>query len=307
MDTKSIIKHLKRPQNLFYRILCLRPEWIKNDRFYLKMRYSLAFGKKLNLHNPQTFSEKLQWLKLYNRRPEYITMVDKYAAKEYVASIIGKEHIIPTLAVYNNTDEIDWNELPRQFVLKTTHDSGGIVICRDKNKLDKDAAIKKLNYALCHDNYLLTREWPYKNVPRKIIAEQFMESRPNVGDLPDYKFFCFNGEVKAMFIASDRQKKGEETKFDYFDSDFNPLPFRQSHPHSKVLPEKPVHFNRMKEIASSLSKGIPHVRVDLYEVQDKVYFGELTLFHFSGFSPFYPEEWDKRLGDMLKLPAKKIQ
>ena len=302
----NIIKHIKRPQNLIYRLLCIRPEWIKSDKAYLKMRYSLAFGKKLNLDNPQTYSEKLQWLKLYNRRPEYTTMVDKYAAKEYVANIIGEEHIIPTLAVYNSTDEIDWNALPKQFVLKTTHDSGGIVICRDKTKLDKDAAIKKLDYALHHDNYSLTREWPYKNVPRKIIAEQFMESRPDTHDLPDYKFFCFDGEVKAMFIASDRQKKGEETKFDYFDMDFKPLPFRQSHPHSTVLPEKPKHFEEMKAIAAKLSKGHPHVRVDLYEVDETVFFGELTLFHFSGFSPFYPEEWDKRFGDMLTLPGERL-
>lgn len=305
MNSQRIVKHLKRPQNLLYWVLCRFPDLIKSDKQYLKMRYSLAFGKSLDLENPKTYSEKLQWLKLYNRRPEYTTMVDKYAAKEYVANIIGKEHIIPTLAVYNSTREIDWDALPEQFVLKTTHDSGGIVICRDKGKLDKEAAVRKLDYALCHDNYSVTREWPYKNVPRRIIAEQLMESRPDTHDLPDYKFFCFDGEVKAMFIATDRQKKGEETKFDYFDMDFMPLPFRQSHPHATVLPEKPKHFEEMKEIAAKLSKGHPHVRVDLYEVDDNVFFGELTLFHFSGLSPFHPEDWDKVFGDMLTLPGER--
>lgn len=278
-----------------------------SDKTYLKLRYMVCFKKKLHLDNPVTFSEKLQWLKLYNRRPEYTTMVDKYAAKEYVANIIGEEYIVPTLAVYNNVGEIDWDALPRQFVLKTTHDSGGIVICRDKERLDKQAAIKKLDYALHHDNYSITREWPYKNVPRRIIAERYIESRSDTHDLPDYKFFCFDGEVKAMFIASDRQKKGEETKFDYFDCDFKPLPFRQSHPRSRVLPEKPKSFEQMKEIASRLSKGQPHVRVDLYEVQDKVYFGELTFFHFSGFAPFIPEEWDERFGGWLNLKINKIE
>lgn len=231
-------------------------------------------------------------------------MVDKYAAKEYVAGIIGKEHIIPTLAVYDSIHEIDWEALPDQFVLKTTHDSGGIVICRDKNTLDKGKAIKKLDYALHHDNYSITREWPYKNVKRRIIAERYVESSPDTKDLPDYKFFCFNGEVKAMFIATDRQKDGEDVKFDYFTPDFESLPFRQSHPHAKVLPEKPNNFEMMKDIASKLSRGIPHVRVDLYEVEGKVLFGELTFFHFSGFAPFYPEEWDYKFGEYLKLPVK---
>jgi hypothetical protein len=260
-------------------------------------------GKRLNLKTPQTYSEKLQWLKLYNRRPEYTNMVDKYAVKEYVASKIGKEYIIPTLGVWNNPKEIDWDSLPKQFVLKTTHDSGGIVICRDKEKMDKKAAICKLEHAITHDNYSFTREWPYKDVPRKIIAEQYIESNSETHDLPDFKFFCFNGEVKWLFIATDRNKTGEEVKFDFYDADFKHLSLKQGHENAVISPTKPESFELMKSIASKLSEGIPHVRVDLYEVGGHVYFGELTFFHFSGMVPFRPEVWDREFGKMIKLPS----
>ena len=302
----KFLKYLRRPQNIVYWLICRKPDLVKDDKRYLEMRYSLSFGHRLRLENPQTYSEKLQWLKLYNHRPEYTTMVDKYAAKKYVADIIGEEHVIPTYGVWNRAEDIEWDKLPKQFVLKTTHDSGGIVICRDKDKLDKCAAIKILNKGLETDFYAKNREWPYKNVPRRIIAEKYVESRPDTHDLPDYKFFCFDGEVKALFVATERQNPNEDVKFDFFDADYNPLHFRQGHEHAKKLPEKPKNFDLMKRIATELSKGIPHVRVDLYEVEDQVYFGELTFFHFSGFTPFTPEEWDKRFGDMLTLPEKKI-
>ena len=303
----KLLKYIRRPQNIIYWFVCRRPKLVKDDRRLLEMRYSLSFGRRLRLDNPQTFSEKLQWLKLYNRRPEYTTMVDKYSVKKYVADIIGEEHVIPTYGVWERAEDIEWDKLPNQFVLKTTHDSGGIVICRDKGKLDKGAAIKKLNKGLETDFYAINREWPYKNVPRRIIAEKYMESRHDTHDLPDYKFFCFDGEVKALFVATERQNPNEDVKFDFFDADYNPLPFRQGHQHAKVMPVKPRKYEQMKKIATELSKGLPHVRVDLYEVGDQVYFGELTLFHFSGFTPFTPEEWDKRFGDMLKLPEKIIQ
>lgn len=306
MKLERLFKHLRRPQNIFYKIICLKPEWVKNDELFLKARYSLSFGRRLRLDNPQTYSEKLQWLKLYNRKPEYTTMVDKYAAKQYVAGIVGEEYVIPTYGVWDRTEDIEWDKLPNQFVLKTTHDSGGIVICRDKERFDRQAAINKLNKCLSNDFYAINREWPYKNVPHRIIAEKYIESRPDTHDLPDYKFFCFDGEVKALFVATERQNPNEEVKFDFFDANFNPLPIQQGHEHAKVLPSKPKNFEKMKLVAAKLSKGIPHVRVDLYEVEDSVYFGELTLFHFSGFTPFSPDEWDKRFGDMIKLPGKQM-
>ena len=260
-------------------------------------------GYKLNINNPQTFSEKLQWLKLYDRRPEYTTMVDKYAVKEYVAKIIGNKYIIPTIGVWDKPEDIDWESLPNQFVLKCTHDSGGLVICRDKNRLNKKEAVAKLKKALQNDYYLYSREWPYKNVPRRIIAEQYIDPMPGLKDLPDYKFFCFDGAVKGLYVASDRQT--ENLKIDFFDAEFNHLKIRQSHENAKVTPEKPKHFDMMKRAAEQLSKGIPHVRIDFYEIEDGILFGEMTFFSFSGMLPYQPEEWDKIFGDMLTLPGEK--
>ena len=273
------------------------------DALYLKLRYYSRFHKKLNLKNPRTFSEKIQWLKLYDRRPEYSMMVDKYEVKKYVADIIGEEYIIPTLNVWNSFDEIDFDTLPNQFVLKCTHDSGGLVICTDKATFDKEAARKKIEASMKAKYFYHTREWAYKNVKPRIIAEQYMED-DTTKDLRDYKFFAFDGDVTMLFIATERQEKDSETKFDFFDSDFNHLDFINGHPNAKIPPAKPQNFELMKELASKLSKGIPHVRVDFYEVNGKVYFGELTFCHWSGLMPFEPDEWDEKLGDWIKLPPK---
>ncbi|MBQ2818876.1 MAG: glycosyl transferase [Clostridia bacterium] len=274
-----------------------------SDEKFLKKVFKLRLGRKLDLENPQTFNEKLQWLKLYDRKPIYTTMVDKYKVKKYVADIIGEEYIIPTIGVWNNFDEIDFDALPNQFVLKCTHDSGGLIICRDKSKLDINAAREKINKALRRDYYLYSREWPYKAVKPRIIAENYMEDT-KTAELRDYKFFCFDGEVKAMFIATDRASKIEETKFDFFDENYNHLPFTNGHPNADVLPEKPEKFELMKELASKLSKGIPYLRVDFYEVDGKIYFGELTFYHWSGFVPFEPTQWDYTLGEWITLPEK---
>lgn len=267
----------------------------------MRLLYRLSFGKRLNLRNPETFNEKLNWLKLYDRRPEYTTLVDKVAVKDYVSKILGSEYIIPTLGVWKKAEDINWDILPDSFVLKCNHDSGGLVVCKDKSTLDRCAAIKKLNKCLQTDFYKVSREWPYKNVPRKVFAEKFIKSSSNE-DLPDFKFFCFNGVVKAMFVATDRQKSNESVKFDFFDEDYNHLPFRQGHDNAKVPPKKPQSFEHMKAAAAKLSKGFPCVRIDFYEVNGHVFFGEMTLYHFGGLMPFSPERWDKVFGDMLTLP-----
>lgn len=422
---------------------------IRSDKMYLKLKWKLRMDYPLNLENPQTFNEKLQWLKLYDRRPEYTQMVDKVEAKKYVANIIGKEHIIPTLAVYDSAEDIDFDALPNQFVLKCTHDSGGIVVCRDKSKLDREAAIKELSRGLKVNYFFQNREWPYKNVKPRIIAEQYMSndvgedladfkvhnfngvpevilvcrdryketgltedffnskwehldiSRPDhpwasspiecpkeleemlrlseqlakdipfvrtdfytidhkvyfgeitfypssgmkafvpdvwdrtFGDwvklpsgggnlllikdnmvflikeekvnadeeeLSDYKFFCFDGKPEYMFIATDRFNKDEETKFDFFDMDFNHLPFTNGHPNATRKIEKPRGFDKMKQLATKLSKGIPQVRIDFYDVNGHVYFGEMTFFHWSGMVPFEPQKWDEIFGQWITLP-----
>ena len=262
-----------------------------DDERYLRRIFKARTGKSLDLGDPKTFNEKLQWLKLYDRKPIYTSMVDKYEAKKYVADIIGEEYIIPTLGVWDNFDDIDFDKLPDQFVLKCTHDSGGLVICRDKNKIDKDEAKKKIEKSLERNYYLSGREWPYKNVKRRIIAEKYMVDESGY-ELKDYKFFCFNGKVKSLFIARDRSKQGEETKFDFFDENFNHLPFTNGHPNSEQSYFKPGKFDEMKQLAEILSKEIPHVRVDFYNINGQIYFGELTFYHWSGMVPFVPEEWD---------------
>lgn len=276
------------------------------DRIYLKWMFRLKMGKKLNLDNPISYNEKLQWLKLYDRRPEYTKMVDKYAVKDYVTQKIGKEYVIPTLGVWNSIEEIEWEKLPNQFVLKTTHDGGscGVVICKDKSVFDRQKAIVKLKRSLSYNPYNGAREWPYKNVPKRIIAEKYIEPDPDLNDLPDYKYFCFNGEVKALFVATDRQTPGEEVKFDFFDADYNHLPFCQGHNNATIVPDKPRSFDKMKQLASKLSEGIPQLRVDFYEVNGLPLFGELTFFHFSGMVPFCPKEWDDKFGGWIRLPQK---
>ena len=272
---------------------------IFGDEIYVRVEYFIVFGKRLRLKNPQTYSEKLQWLKLHEGDPIYTRMVDKAEAKKYVTEIIGEEYIIPTYGVWNHFDEIDFDKLPDQFVLKTTHDSGGVIICKDKKTLDKNAAKVKLEKSLKNDYYYTSNEWPYKNVVPRIIAEKYMEDES--GELCDYKLFCFDGKMKALFIATDRFTSGEETKFDFFDENFNHLPFTNGHPNATKPIKKPESFQQMKDLAEKLSQKIPHVRVDFYCTNGKIYFGELTFFHWGGFKRFEPEEWDFKFGEWFKL------
>ena len=270
------------------------------DKIYLDIRFRKVFGRGINWKAPKTYSEKLQWLKVYDRKPVYSTMVDKYEAKKYVADLIGEEYIIPTLGVWDSVEDIDFDSLPDQFVLKCTHDSGGLVICPDKRKLDVDAAKKKLAHCLKQNFFWSGREWPYKNVKPRILAEKYMVDESGY-ELKDYKFFCFGGEPKALFIASDRQLEGEEVKFDFFDMEFRHLPFRNGHPNATHPIACPPAFEKMKELAAVLSKGIPQLRVDFYDINGRVYFGELTFFHHSGLETFEPEEWDEKFGEWIKL------
>ncbi|MBQ8066132.1 MAG: glycosyl transferase [Prevotella sp.] len=274
-----------------------------SDRVYLKLLFPLCTGYKLNLDNPQTYNEKLQWLKLYDRRPEYVQMVDKAEAKKYVAGVIGEEHIIPTIAVYNHAEDIDFDALPDQFVLKCTHDSGGVVICRDKSQLNRKEAVKKLSKALKVGYFYQNREWPYKNVVPRIIAEKYITNDGN--QLIDYKWFCFDGQPQFMFIATDRYSEHEETKFDFYDMSFQHLPFTNGHPNASIKLERPIGFETMKQLAAKLSQGMPQVRVDFYDVNGQIFFGEITFFHWSGMKPFVPSEWDLKFGQYIHLPDSK--
>lgn len=272
---------------------------IISDKLFLKVNYRLNMGYWMDFNNPKTYNEKLQWLKLNDVHPEYTKMVDKVEAKKYVASVVGDKYIIPTLGVWNSVDEIDWEAFPKQFVLKSTSDSGGVVVCKDKSKLDIEAAKKKLRGLGRRDYSLISKEYPYKNVPHRFIAEEYMEDESG-DELKDYKIFCFDGQAKFLFVATGRQKN--DCRFDFYDTEFNHLPVLNGHANADVWPVKPENFEEMLEVASKLSKGIPHVRVDLYNIKGKIYFGELTFFHWSGMVPFEPVEWDAKFGDYIKLP-----
>ena len=458
---QPIVNYIKHPYSLIDALVHNFGQWLP-DSTYIRLRYRCQMGKRLNLKHPKTFQEKLQWLKLHDHNPEYTKMVDKVLVKEYVASKVGSEYVIPLLGVWDKPEDIEWDLLPNRFVLKTNHSGGntGVVICHDKSTFDRQLAISKLNASLRGDVYKNLREWPYKNVKKKVFAEEFVESKPDVSDLtdykwycfngepkycqviqnrttketidffdtdwnhqdfvgmnpaaapaavspakpsnldiqikiarelskgtsfsridlyetekntffgevtfypfsgygvftpnqynemlgkmltlpgeqvgggaiirikfkddkindklettvadqyelqvshldlPDYKFFCFDGEVKALFVAEDRQTPGEVLKFDFFDDDYNHLPVCQGHPNAPVLPAKPRSFEEMKKVAAKLSEGIPHVRVDFYEVNGRPFFGELTFCHFGAMVPFEPEEWDYKFGEWLDL------
>lgn len=276
-------------------------KWLP-DELFLKIMFRLKIGVWPNLKNPKTFNEKIQWLKLHDRNPLYTRLVDKYEVRQYVKDMIGEEYLIPLLGVWDNFDDIDFDALPNQFVLKCTHDSGGLVICKDKSKLNIPAAKKKINACMKRNYYWVLREWPYKNVKPRIVAEKYMEDEPGKG-LKDYKFFCFDGIVKAMFVATDRE--AHQTKFDFFDENFIHLPIKQHYPNNKECKiEKTAGFEEMKRLASKLTSDFPHCRADFYDVGGKVYFGELTFSHFSGLEPMDPMEWDLKFGEMLDLKKK---
>lgn len=279
------------------------------DKLYLSLRYRCKMGHWIDWKNPKTFTEKLQWLKVYDYKPEYTKMVDKLAAKDYVASRIGEEYIIPTLSVWDRVEDIDWGALPDQFVLKTTHGGGGcgVVVCPDKKHFDKAKAIKKLQISM-HSNAGKTyREKPYLNVSRKIIAEKFIldynvRETCGISDLRDYKFFCFNGRVKCFKIDFGRFV---EHHANYYSPEGKLLPFgeKEFEPDPNHVEIMPVNLDNMIAIAELLSDGFKFLRVDLYNVKGKIYFGELTFYPAAGMGVFIPEEWDEKLGRMLNLDS----
>lgn len=285
-----------------YRIHLIMSSGICNflrDEEYLRITFERLLNKKLNLNNPKTFNEKIQWLKLYDRKPEYTTMVDKYAVKKYVASIIGEEYIIPTLGVWNHFDEINFEKLPKQFVLKCTHDSGGLVICKDKNKLNLRAAKKTIEKCLRRNYYWYGREWPYKNVKPRIIAEKYM-SDEGKEELSDYKVLCFNGEPKIIEVHKGRFY-GNHTA-DNYDEFWNKTDIEQYDlPKSDEIMPKPAFLEEMLHLSKLLSKNLIHVRVDWYFTNNRLYFGELTFFDGSGYNLFCGDA-DELLGSWIKLP-----
>lgn len=276
-----------------YRIFGIMP-----SKLYLKIKYKNKIGKKLDFKNPKTFNAKIQWLKVNDKNDVYTKLVDKYEVKKYVTDKIGKEYVIPTLGVYENFDDIDFSKMPEQFVIKCTHNSGGIVVVKSKKGLDVEKAKKKINECLKENYYYRGREYPYKNVKPRIIVEEYMEDK-NSDELVDYKVMCFNGKAKMIFTCTERFSDG--LKVTFFDLDWNRLPFERHYPASKKKIPKPRNLKKMIELSEKLAKGIPFVRMDWYEINGKLYFGEYTFYPGGGMEEFIPEEWDEKVGEMLNL------
>lgn len=303
MKVSKIKKGLTHPNLAIRKIWQACSGLITNDKLYLSVIHRLSHGTKMDWEKPRTFNEKTQWLKLWSKDKGFEKYVDKYEIRKYVADTIGEEYLIPLLGVWDSYDDIDFSKLPKEYVLKTTHDSGGVVLV--KGKVPENA--REFLTKRLHKNYFYgDREYPYKNVKPRIIAEKLMVDESG-WDLKDYKFFCFNGEPKILFLASERFKaKGGKAKFDYFDMDLRRMPF-SSQGHTSAYQPGEQHapipgFEKMVELARKLSQGFPFIRVDFYDVNGQIYFGELTFFHDAGIVPFSPKEWDLKLGDMIKLP-----
>lgn len=296
---KQIISYIKRPLNIFDIWAAMgRLNWMP-DKWYLSLKFRSRMGYWMNWKHPETFNEKLQWYKIHNRNPLYTILVDKYEVRAYIADKIGKEYLIPLLGVWNSFDEIDFNQLPNQFVLKCSHDSGSVFICKDKKKFDTIEVKQKINQSLSHNFFYNSREWPYKNIKPKIVAEKYMEDEN--GELRDYKFFCFNGVPKLFLLYKGRYKKKCMT-IDFFDEDGKWLNI--THPEygrSLKKPQLPQCFNKLKSLAQTLSKSIPFVRTDFYVIKNKIFFGEMTFFPTAGFASYKPNEMDKQMGDWLRI------
>ena len=282
--------------------------WLIPDKWYLSWKFKKVFGRRIDWRNPKTFNEKINWLKVYDRNPKYHLLVDKLRVKPIVESVIGEEYIIPTIAGgFTDISEIDKDKLPDKFVLKCNHDAASVIICKDKASFDWDYAKYKLNWCMAHDYYHFeNKQWAYKGIQKCFFVEQYMEDT-EIHDLPDYKFYCFNGVVKIIYVLRGRfSEKGEASVYLY-DRDWNRMQFEHNHPYVNGDIKKPENLEKMIELAEKLSRfvGNPFIRVDLYDINGKIYFGELTFYHAGGFGYFNPKEWDYTLGSWMDLSALK--
>lgn len=296
---KKLIKH---PDAALLKVWRKVSRLIPGDRFYISGLYFISHRRRMPWKNPVTFNEKLNWLKLWSKDKDFGKYVDKYTVREHVATKIGENYLIPCLGVWDSVEDIDFDSLPDKYVLKTTHDSSGVVIVHN-SRPDKEQ-IAKLKSHLKRDYFWNGREFPYHNLKPRIIAEKYMVDESG-WDLKDYKIFCFNGEPEILFLASERFKsKNSKPKFDYFDMELNHLPISSKGHANNESNLKPIipNFEKMKELAAALSAGFPFIRIDFYNINGDIYFGEMTFFHDDGVVPLHPAEWNKRLGDMITLP-----
>ena len=299
---RLIKKALKNPKAAL--LVMLSKCYFLSDCLYIKLQYFITFGRRINLKNPKTFNEKLNWLKLNDRNPQYPDLVDKYKVRSYIKDVLGEEYLIPLLGVWDSFDEIDFDSLPNQFVLKCTHDSGSVVICKDKANFDIVKAKEKINRKMNMNLHWWAREWVYKDLKPRIIAEKYMEDL-ECKELRDYKFFCFSGSPQYVYVSQNLADHANG-EISFYDMDFNLAPFSRSD--FKTIQgqvTKPKNFEKMKEYAKKLSNGKTFLRVDFYEVNGAIYFGELTFFPAAGYLPFEPNEWDGKLGELIDISGNK--
>lgn len=294
--SSKIIKSIKNPRLVLDYIV--RQQWSHkmSDKAYIALRYWCIFGKKINLNEPTSFNEKLNWMKLYNRNPQYTMMADKYSVKQFVAERIGGRYVVDNYIVAEKWEDIDFSTLPNQFVIKGTHDSGGAIVCRDKQSFDFKAAKEKINRNLKGNWFWFYREWPYKNIKPQIIVDRLLDDHTGK-ELRDYKWWCFNGKPTFMYLTI----KGDNVYENFYDMDFQPVAVDHGFPRHQPEFEKPSQFELMKELAAKLSADIPFVRVDFFQVEEQVFFGEFTFYDWGGMRPFNGE-WDNKLGQLLTLP-----
>ena len=296
----ELAKLIKNPYVVFMLPKLQQRMRLLPDAVYLKLVYRARIGRPLNLNSPKSFNEKLQWLKLYDRNPLYTKLVDKAEVKPWVAERIGWEHVVPTLGVWDSFDDIDFGALPERFVLKCTHDSGGLAICRDLSTFDMAAARRKIERSLANNYFWSGREWPYKDVRPRIIAEEYLDPAGEQVGLTDYKVMCVGGQARCEFTCTGRADGNLHV--DFFDTEWNHMPFTRHYPNADVPPEAPERLKDMVAMAERLSEGMPFVRVDFYEVAGQYYFGEMTFYPGSGMEEFDPERWDEELGSWIELP-----
>lgn len=300
-----MIKDYLESPSTFLRGLMLVTAKCWPDKLYLQIVHKLMTGKKLDLENPRTYSEKCQWMKLYYQRPELTTMVDKYEAKKYVAERIGSEYVVECYGVWDNFDEIDFDSLPNQFVLKSTHNSGGYVICKDKNNFDLEEARNKMEKALRQKNFYFNREWAYKNVRPRILAEKYMDSLGRPESI-EYKITCMSGVVKTVTVCSGIAHAAYEQRHnDNFDRNWvRQNWYARYKPTGKDFKKTP-EIEKMIELSEKLTQDIPQVRADWYVHEGKIYFGELTFYTWGGWPIFTPDDWDEKMGEDFILPREK--
>ena len=303
----NIKAYLKNPFRVFRHFNYLKISHLLSDKALIKLIFRARMGYKMDFNNPISFNQKLQWLKVYNRQPLYTILVDKYMVREYIAERIGEEYLIPLYGVYNSFEEIEFSLLPEQFVLKCTHDCGSVIVCRNKSSFVKSEAREKINRALRTNFYYRGREWPYKDVKPRIIVEKYMEEesygmKSEIKGLTDYKFYCFNGIVRYLYVSKGLENH-DEARISFLNPDWTFADFyREDYPPFEELPQKPKNYEKMLSIAKQLSKDFPFLRVDLYEINEQIFFSELTLSPSNGFMPFVPQEKDFEVGQLLSLP-----